>query len=439
MHKAWSTNKSILRMSVLMALFFTSAQVVVADSSDNNNGNPKLVQVPLYKQWGAKLGQKMVDAGEKVSSMLVVQAPKVQESAQPVSTLALVEQAAQATVIDNSATPKSDIVVPTVSTNAPVAQQGESENKFVDIIAANVLDSLPTRSELSADELQVPSDMPEALSSAKAIDEIDEYYEMHYEGSEGNSIVFDLSDTDVPTTNVVSGLVSGIEKSADVAPILPVVNEAQVLAQVEQPSRPVQDAALQTINAAVPIVPSSVNPQDCLVDSKDLETLNTIGTVSSEVGKVEAVDSGAVAGEKKLVVSPTLPSDAVAVDADNSTMSWLYISGGVVAASLVAYKLYNYLQNRMMTPQKLVASIIAETDVSVVQQLCKRIVEVAEVNVKAQQKPVLTSQQVYKVMPLIEELNSAKRRQIMIAVMLYKFEIGLADKKQLIKLLQETL
>jgi len=433
MHKVWSKNKSILRMSVLMALFFTSAQVVVADSSDNNNGNPKLVQVPLYKQWGAKLGQKMVDAGEKVSSMLVVQAPKVQESAQPVSTPAPVEQAAQATVIDNSATPKSDIVVPTVSTNAPVAKQGESENKFVDIIAANVLGSLPTRSELSADELQVPSNMPEALSSAKAIDEIDEYYETHYEGSEGNSIVFDLSDADVPTTNVVSG----VEKSADVAPILPVANEAQVL--VQQSSRPVQDAALQTINIAVPIVPSSVNPQDCLVDSKDLETLNPAGTVNSEAGKVEAVDSGAVAGEKKLVVSPTLPSDVVVADADNSTMSWLYISGGVVAASLVAYKLYNYLQNCMMTPQKLVASIIAETDVSVVQQLCKRIVEVAEVKVRAQQKPVLTSQQVYKVMPLIEELNSAKRRQIMIAVMLYKFEIGLADKKQLIKLLQETL
>jgi|GEM_PF-1662200 len=165
--------------------------------------------------------------------------------------------------------------------------------------------------------------------------------------------------------------------------------------------------------------------------------------------------------DKELTVVDAAPINQPVVSAQPSgwsASSWALLGGSVIAAGIVAYKAYMYAQKRIMSGRQIIAAILAGTSTVELESIYAQIVSIVdsgeqsieEVDVEDEasivtarhgyeEKRYLTTRQIQMVLDTISVMPSKKQRQLMLAVMVTKFDMDMVDKKELGQLLRESL
>ena len=218
-------------------------------------------------------------------------------------------------------------------------------------------------------------------------------------------------------------------------------------------------------------IDSSVSTQDSsgasVSANSNAEISESGDQLQHDVQNSQASDNDTQSGQSvsdsdgKLTVVDAAPINQPVVSAQPSGWSattWTLLGGSVVAAGIVAYKAYLYTQKRTMTGRQIIAAIFAGTSTAELETIYAQIVSIIdsgeqlieETHVEDEasivtarhdyeEKRYLTTRQIQMVLDTISVMPSKKQRQLMLAVMVTKFDMDMVDKKELGQLLRESL
>lgn len=415
--------------------------------------------------WGKWTGKNLIVSGYKKVEKLVSESAKAQRAdtskssfsnLQPIgsSSQANAENAQAEHSVDAPQGDAGSAILPEAVLSVPAAIDiSKIEEPNVSITAA-----LPAANvQIEESHLVLTtSDTPRVEYTNVSVNipdcDIAQYYETHYEGIDKAKEFIQVSNAqalpdmlhdDALKSQASENLVESLPQATDLLAqnnelLVQTISNSVLSSTVSDMNS--EDASVQKQDVQTPDVStksSNVNPVG------ELQTSNDGINISTQESIITSTDDNAASRQMTecdtTIKNSSAPADLVVSSSDDSIMSWLYIAGGAVTASLISYKLYNYVKNRMASPERLVTAIIASTDLDCLQSVYADILELTGTPVAGRGKPKLSSAHIRNLMLFVEGLGNAQDRQIMIAVMLHKFEMCAADKMKLITILKKAL
>lgn len=430
----------------------------IADTSSNNAEKQIKSKKPWYDFWSSNsstVEQQPQHAGQKFSlpgdSQVQSERPsdttvhheqnngdipkQNNETSKPLSDAIVVGQSSQSTV--------SNSLAVDTATSQPASTEGFIP-KIPDIIIS------PEEQDLLLQKNFVD------------IDEQEEYYDGHYEKQ---------TKVDEKSKNVGQRLVGWLFGQKPMLPV-DIQGKSVQLSDLVVPSEQTESntnashdkkeivAADKNSEGLPAQVPSdeTQNPQAGAPKEKDsvagpLESDSTGGVVDqAQLQESQSVDAEVKA--TNLEISSTAAQVATVEPVGLSATSWALFGGSIVAAGIIAYKAYMYTKKRTMSGRQIVAAIFTDTGIVELERIYKHILDIVDsgqsglvaehastvsVTLENDTKQYLTTDQIQKVLDVIFVTSLKKQRQLMLAVLVTKFDMDIEDKKEIGSLLRESL